>query len=493
MTTNYVAMDLGAESGRAVVGAFDGARLALRIVHRFPNRPVRVAGHLHWDALRLFDEIRNGLDLAAREYGEIASVGVDTWGVDYGLLDRTGALIGNPFHYRDHRTDEMMAQVFARIPRQDIFARTGIQFMKLNTLYQLAAAANTPALEAAQRLLMMPDLFNYWLSGEIAGEFTIATTTQFYDPRHRVWATDLLDGLGIPARILPPVIQPATRVGGLLAGHAEHPGLRRTQVIAPACHDTGSAIAAIPARSARFAYISSGTWSLLGAVVAEPVLTEAAYRFDFTNEGGVDGSFRLLKNITGLWLIQECRRAWMREGAELSYDTLVGLAAQARPFLASIDPDDPVFSAPDDMPRAIQDYCAASGQAIPEDRGAIVRVALESLALKYRATLDKLEAILGYRVEAIHVVGGGSQNRMLCQFSADACARPVFAGPVEATAIGNLMAQAIGNGDCASWAQARQIVQATFSPILYEPRETSPWETAYARAAAVFAARAAIS
>lgn len=488
MSTHYVAMDLGAESGRAVVGAFDGARLTLSIVHRFPNRPVRIAGHLHWDALRLFDEMRNGLDLAAREYGEIASVGVDTWGVDYGLLDRTGSLIGNPFHYRDHRTDETMAQVFARVPRQDIFARTGIQFMKLNTLYQLAAAAGTPALETAQRLLMMPDLFNYWLSGEIAGEFSIATTTQFYDPRQRAWATDLLDRLGLPSRILPPIIQPATRLGALITGHADPPGLRHTQVIAPASHDTGSAVAAIPAKGERFAYISSGTWSLLGAVVAEPILSEAAYRFDFTNEGGVDGSFRLLKNITGMWLVQECRRAWMREGAELSYDALVGLAAQARPFLAYIDPDDPVFSAPDDMPRAIQDYCAATGQAIPEDRGAIVRVALESLALKYRATLDKLEAILGYRVDAMHIVGGGSQNKMLCQFTADACGRPVHAGPVEATAIGNLMAQAIGNGDCASWSEARDIVRATFSPILYEPRETGPWETAYARAAAVFAA-----
>ena len=481
MTKNFVAIDLGAESGRAIVGRFDGAHLTLDVKHRFPNRPVRVAGHLHWDALRLFDEIQTGLQLAAKDGGAIASVGVDTWGVDFGLLDKNGALIGNPYHYRDHRTDGMMERVFARVSRAEVFDATGIQFMQLNTLYQFASMLNAPALDIAQTLLLMPDLLNYWLTGEKLGEFTIATTTQFYDSRRRAWATDMLAKLGLPTHILPRVISPTTKIGALLASLADQPGLRQTQVVAPACHDTGSAVAAVPARAEHYAYISSGTWSLMGTVVPEPIITDTTLDFNFTNEGGVDNTFRLLKNITGLWLVQECRRAWARAGDELSYDALVALAEQAQPFQAFVDPDHASLMNPADMPRAIQNFCATTGQTIPQDRGALVRVAFEGLALKYRATLEQLERILGYRLDAIHVVGGGSQNQLLCQFTADACARPVYAGPVEATALGNIMAQAIASGDCASWAQAREIVRATFPLKMYEPRQTDRWDAAYAR------------
>lgn len=478
---NFVAIDLGAESGRAVVGKLAGRQLSLMPIHRFLNRPVRVAGHLHWDALRLFDEIQTGLQLAAQQAGEIASVGVDTWGVDYGLLDKQGALIGNPYHYRDHRTDGMMEKVFEHVPREEIFGATGIQFMQLNTLFQLYAMRDSPVLDIADTLLMMPDLFNYWLTGEKLGEFTIATTTQFYNSRHRTWATELLGRLGLPWHMLPRIIPPATKIGGLLPSLAEALGLRDTYVIAPACHDTGSAVAAVPARIDQYAYISSGTWSLMGAVTPDAVITDMTRNFNFTNEGGVGGTFRLLKNIVGLWLVQECRRAWTRGGEELSYDAIVALAENAPPSQAFLDPDHASFLNPDDMPHAIATFCATTGQMIPRDRGTFVRVVLESLALKYRKTLEQLENILGYRLEAVHIVGGGSQNALLCQFTADACARPVYAGPVEATALGNVLAQASAIGEIASWDQAREIVRATFPPKTYEPHATGVWDDAYAR------------
>lgn len=483
MAKHFIAIDLGAETGRAVVGALQGERLSLHPVHRFANRPVRVAGHLHWDVLHLFDEIVNGLQSAARQFGEIASVGVDTWGVDFGLLDKNGALVGNPYHYRDHCTDGVMDQVFERVPRAEIFRTTGIQFMQLNTLYQLYAMrlAHSPALNVAHTLLMMPDLFNYWLTGDAVGEFTIATTTQFYDSRKRAWATELLQKLGLPSQILPRVIPPATPIGPLLASYADPTGLQHTQVIAPACHDTASAVAAVPAQQGRYAYISSGTWSLMGVVTTEPVLTDTTRDFNFTNEGGVGGTFRLLKNLTGLWLVQECRHAWAHDGNALDYDTMVALAERAVPFRAFVDPDHASFLGPDDMPQAIADFCANTGQAVPSDRGALLRTVFESLALKYRLTLEELETILGYRVEAIHIVGGGSQNALLCQFTADACARPVYAGPVEATALGNILAQALATGACASWAEAHDLVCAAFPPKIYGPRDTDAWDEAYDR------------
>jgi rhamnulokinase len=483
---NLVAIDLGAESGRAVVGKFEGRQLALHEVHRFRNGPVRVAGHLHWDVLRLFDEIQNGLQLAARQYGDVASLGVDTWGVDFGLLDRTGTLIGNPYHYRDHRTDGVMEQVFARVPRAQVFAATGIQFMQLNTLYQLYAMAGTPALEMAETLLMMPDLFNYWLTGEKVGEFTIATTTQFYDSRNNAWANDLLKRLGLPTQIMPRVIPSATIIGPRLPDLADQAGLKETQVVAPACHDTGSAVAAVPARSDQYAYISSGTWSLMGVVTPQPIITDMTRDFNFTNEGGVGGAIRLLKNITGLWLVQECRRAWARAGDELSYDVITAMAEQASPFRAFVDPDHSSFLNPEDMPQAICSYCDKTGQPVLCDRGVLVRIALESLACKYRLTLERLEKILapsGKRLEAIHIVGGGSQNQLLCQFTADVCGRPVYAGPVEATALGNVLAQAMAMGYCASWGEAREIVREAFPPKVYEPRDAqrAAWDEAYTR------------
>lgn len=481
MTLNILALDLGAESGRAMLGRFDGERLTLEEIHRFANGGVRVRGSLHWDALRLWSEIKQGLALAAPR--AVQSIGLDTWGVDFGLLDRADELIGNPFHYRDPRTDGMMDAAFRLVAREEIFEQTGIQFMPINTLYQLVAMrrAHSPALESAATLLMMPDLFNFWLTGRKAGEFTIASTSQCYDPRARRWAIPLLERLEIPTRIFPEIIPPATILGELAQSVADEVGLREVRVIAPACHDTAAAVAAVPANDPDYAYLSSGTWSLLGVETREPIITPASLTNNFTNEGGVAGTIRFLKNIMGLWLIQECRRAWTRAGELFSYDELTALANPARAFAALIDPDDARFLHPANMPAQIQAYCAETHQPIPTTHGEIARCIFESLALKYRWTLEHIEAMLGRRLNTLHIVGGGTQNKMLCQFTANATARPVITGPIEATASGNVLMQAIALGHLASVAEARQVVRASFPLVTYEPRETSAWDDAYAR------------
>ncbi|MEA3345223.1 MAG: rhamnulokinase family protein [Chloroflexota bacterium] len=480
----FLAFDLGAESGRAVVGLLAGDRLRLEEVHRFPNGPVRILDSLHWDVLRLWGGMKHGLRMYLQRFGpDLTSIGVDTWGVDFALLDRDDQLVGNPYHYRDSRTDGMMEEAFRRVPRREIFERTGIQFMQINTLYQLLAMAqsNSAQLESAEGLLMMPDLFNFWLTGRRACEFTEATTSQFYDPRADDWARGMLERLSIPTRILGEIVPPGTVLGPLLPSVADEVGLREVSVIAPACHDTGSAVAAVPAQGSDWAYLSSGTWSLMGVEVDEPVITPQSLEYNFTNEGGVRDTFRLLKNIMGLWLVQECRRAWAREGESYSYDELTQMAEQAEPFVALVDPDDPAFLHPMDMPAEIQASCARTGQPAPEDRGAIVRCALESLALTYRATLEKLEAMLNRRLEVIRIVGGGSQNQLLCQFTADATQRQVLAGPVEATAIGNVLMQALTLGEFSSLEEARGVVRRSFKMTRYEPGDPAPWEAAYER------------
>ncbi len=482
-TLRLAAVDLGASNGRVMRASFDGRRLSLAEAHRFANGPVRVLGSQHWDVLRLFAEIKHGLALAARPAG-LDGIGLDTWGVDFALLDRDDQLVGQPFHYRDARTDGMPERVFQRVPREEIFERTGIQFMPINTLYQLFAMveARAAALEAAQTLLLMPDLFNFWLSGRKAVEFTNATTTQMYDQRAGDWAWPLLERLGLPTRLLPPVATPATVLGPLLAGVAEELGVSAgVPVIAPACHDTGAAVAAVPAGEGRWAYISSGTWSLVGAEVAQPVITPQSLAGNFTNEGGVAGTVRLLKNVSGLWLMQECQRVWAERGAERSLAWLLAAAAAAPPFAALVDPDDPAFLHPADMPAALADYCARAGQPAPASEGALARGILESLALKYRWVLEKLESLLGYRLDTVHIVGGGAQNALLCQFTADATGRPVIAGPVEATALGNALAQAMALGEVASLAEARAIIRASFELQRYEPSGGAGWDEAYAK------------
>ena len=478
----FLAVDFGAESGRGVIGLLDDGRLRLEEVHRFPNGPVRVLDSLHWDPLRLLSEMKTAIARAAQA-GELQGIGVDTWGVDFGLLGRGDELLGNPHHYRDRRTDGMLEEAFRRVPREEVFARTGIQFMKINTLYQLLAmrVQGSPLLDAAETFLMMPDLFHFFLTGSKGVEFSIATTSQCYDPRARAWATGLLEKMGIPTGMLPQIIAPGTGIGPLLPSVAEETGAGAVPVIAPAGHDTGSAVAAGPPRRQDWCYIYSGTWSLRGIESPEPLVDERSLRYNFTNEGGVGGTIRFLKNIMGLWLVQECRRTWERQGRAYSYDELARAATDAPAFVSLLDPDDESFLAPGDMPAAIRAFCARTGQPQPDGVGATVRCCLESLALKYRWVLEKLEEIRGRRLETIHIVGGGSQNRLLDQLAADATGRPVVTGPVEATAIGNVLMQAIGRGYLGSLDDAREVVRRSFDVETFEPKPGAGWDDAYAR------------
>jgi rhamnulokinase len=483
---NYLAIDLGAESGRTIVGSLDDDHLALVETHRFANGPVRLPDGLHWDVLRLWSEIKTGVGISSTKFNQkLDSLGLDTWGVDFALLDKQGALLSNPFHYRDERTDGMLDAAFKRMSAADIFASTGIQFMQINTLYQLLAMSlqKSPLFDVAEKFVTIPDLFNYWLSGEITNEFTNTTTTQCFDPRRRDWAIPVLHAMGIPAHLFGPVTDSGTPIGTLLPRLAEETGASGVRIVVPACHDTGSAVVAVPALAGNqdFAWISSGTWSIMGAEVSEPHVDERALQYNFTNEGGVFGTWRLSKNIMGLWLVQECRRAWIHQGDELSYDEMTRLAAEAEPFLSVIDPDFEGFLHPGDMPSRIQKYCADTNQAVPQTKGQIMRIALEGIALKYRFVLERLEELTGKCLAPIHIIGGGTKNCLLNQFAADVTCRAVVAGPVEATAIGNILMQAIGLKHLGSLAEARNVVRTSFTPEVYEPQKAAGWDGAYIR------------
>jgi rhamnulokinase len=483
----YLAVDLGAESGRVVAGHFDGTRLRLEEIHRFSNGAVPVAGTLRWDVLRLWSEILTGLAKAAPSSGNAAvSVGVDTWGVDYVLLGRGGEMLGQPYHYRDPRTSGVMNSMFSRVPRREVFAATGLQFMPINTLYQLIAMQQTnPALLAqAERFLMMPDLFHWLLCGSQVVEFTNATTSQCLDASTRTWAFGLLRKFELPTSMFPEVVLPGTGLGKLRNDVAERCRLSRLEVVTPATHDTGSAVAAVPTDrtgTPNWAYISSGTWSLMGLELAAPTLTPRALELNMTNEGGIDGTWRLLKNIMGLWLVQECRRSFERQGKPLNYADLTRLAAEAKPFRALVDPDAAAFLAPADMPAEMARWCLSRGQSPPSSEGEFARTALESLALKYRMVLGGLEELAGSKVEIIHIVGGGSQNELLNQFTADACGLPVVAGPVEATALGNVLVQTRSSGALTTLAEMRSVVRASSVLKRYEPRERQAWNDAFGR------------
>ena len=473
--TRYLAFDLGAESGRAIAGTLDGGKLAVDELHRFPNTTVREGEALYWDTERLWNEIRRGIAVAAESNLALDGIGIDTWGVDYGLVGDDGQLVERPRHYRDPRTNGMMDQLFAVVPRSEVFGYTGIQFMQLNTLYQLYAAkvAGGDGLARARRLLNMPDLFNYRLTGEARSETTIASTTQFFNPANMTWATELLKRLSLPTEILGPVVQPGTLLGKTL--DAPH-----TPVYATAGHDTAAAVAAVPAQGGdNWCYISSGTWSLMGLEIPAPVINEDSLRLNYTNEVGVGGTIRLLKNIAGLWLLQECRRAWSLEGTEYDYETLTRMAAEARPFSAIIDPD--AFLEPGEMPSKIAAHCAARGQAAPATHGEYARTILESLALRYRQVLESLELLGKRKIEVIHIVGGGSRNMVLNQFVADCTGRRVIAGPSEATAIGNLLVQAIGAGELRNLDDVRAVVRASFAPVTIEPHPSADWDRAYSK------------
>jgi rhamnulokinase len=493
----YLGVDLGAESGRVIAGCWDGRRMRLEELHRFPNGPVAIADTLRWDILRLWSEIQTGLTLAGRRFGKaVVSVGVDTWGVDFALLSKSGELLGQPYNYRDPRTRGMVEQACQRVPRQEIFAATGVQFMELNTLYQLLALQqNSPELlAAAETLLTTPDYLNWCLSGARVSEFSIATTTQCFSPAKRDWAFDLLGKFNLPARIFPEIVTPGTRIGSLHQSLGERTGLGSIQVIAPAEHDTGSAVAAVPTAhtgKANWAYLSSGTWSLLGVEVKEAQLSPRTLELNMTNEGGVDSTFRLLKNIMGLWLVQQCKRAFEARGRSWDYAELVRVASEAPALRSLVDPNDERFLNPTDMPAAIQGYCKETGQPVPESEGALVRCALESLALKYQSVIGSLEELTGQKIEVIHVVGGGSQNNLLNQFTADACNRPVLAGPIEATVLGNVLVQARAAGEIQNLTDLRAIVRTSSDMREFMPDSgaSGAWEEACYRFSELVARR----
>lgn len=467
----FLAMDLGAESGRAILASFDGDRISsLEEIHRFSNAPIRVVGGLYWDALRIMGEVKRGLEQSVQVEGELASAGVDSWAVDFALLDHEGRLVSNPLHYRDARTEGMIERALERMPREEIYGATGIQFIRINTLYQLLSMGGSPLLEASDRLLLIPDLINYWLTGEAACEFTNATTTQLYNSKSRSWAEDIIEKMHIPLRIFPEVVPPGTLLGHLLPEVAEEVGGGTgLPVICVASHDTASAVIAVPAEAENFAYISSGTWSLVGLETPEPILTQEAMEANFTNEGGFGGTTRFLKNVMGLWLLQECRRSWINEGWDCSYDKLEHLAEETEKFGPLVDPDHPTFLVPGDMPSRIRRFCEATGQRPPNEPGQIARCVFESLALKYERVLLRACEIAGCHIDVIHVVGGGSQNELLCRLTAEATRRVVLAGPTEATALGNVMVQAHARDYVGSLEDIREVVRRSIVVDVYEP------------------------
>lgn len=476
-----LAVDLGAGSGRVLAGIYDGTRLELHELNRFPNDPVKEADGWHWNLEGLFAHIKQGIALAVRKYGEaVVSVGVDTWGVDYGLLDAEGKLLCAPFQYRDRRTQGMQEAAFRRMPRREIYQRTGIQFMFFNTLFQLLAE-ESKRLDKADRLLFLPDLIHYLFTGIGVNEKSIASTSQLLDPYTQTWERDLIQAMGLPEKIFSPPTNAGTVLGKLRSDLASDLGAKNLQVIAPAGHDTASAVVGVPAEEPEPVFLSSGTWSLMGRELSAPVISEASYQATFSNEGGVFGTTRFLKNIAGMWLLQECKRAWDAAGKSVSYDELERQARSSPPFTAFLDPDAVDFQAPADMPAAITAYCHRTGQPVPADAGAWTRVLFESLALKYRFVKESLARITGRPIDRIYLVGGGCKNQLLNQFTADALHCPVVAGPVEATSIGNVVMQLFALGEIRSLADGRALVRRSFETKIFEPNNTGAWDNAYAR------------
>ena len=474
-----LAFDFGASSGRAMLGRLEDGRIAMEEIHRFSNDPVTVGGRMYWDVLRLFFEIKAGITKAVAA-GGFDAISIDTWGVDYGLIGQSGRLLSNPRHYRDQRTAGMPEKVFRRVPKEELYALTGIQFSTINTLYQLAAdMEEDPELFAlADKMLMTPDLFGYLLTGEVHEEATIASTSNLFDPRTRDWHWDLIHRLGLPRRLFAPILQPGSVYGYLSDELCEELGCPKAPVIAVGAHDTASAVAAAPAEG-DFAYISCGTWSLFGTELPEPLINADSAAANFTNEGGFSGTVRFLKIISGLWLVQESRRQWRREGQEVSFAELEQEALEATPFVSYINVDDPAFATAGNTPARIREYCVRTGQPVPESRGEVMRCIYQSLAFTYRRTLEKLEQITGKRYARIHMIGGGIKDRLLCQMTADACGVEVLAGPVEATAMGNIGAALCAFGELKDLADLRRAVAASTDLQRYVPKDASAFANAY--------------
>ena len=483
MIKKHLAFDFGASGGRAILGVYENGKLTLTEIHRFLNEPVETNGTLHWDALRLFHELKQGL-LKAQQQGhtDIETIGIDTWGVDFGLLDKNGDLLGNPVHYRDGRTDGMIEKSFAVMPKEQQYAHCGLQFMQFNTLYQLMAVKrdSPEILDIAKQALFMPDLFNYFLTGARVCEQTIASTSALCNPATHDFDTDLMRTFSLRDDLFPKTVKPGTVTGHLRESIIKELGLKyNPAVISVAQHDTASAVMAVPADGEHFAYISSGTWSLLGTETSAPCLSDEAMSLNFTNEGGYDDTTRLLKNIMGLWIIQECKRQWDRAGDVYSFGELADMASKAQPLRCLIDPDDDLFMTPNAMVDRIGAYCEKTGQYVPKTHGEVARCVYESLAMKYRFALEGLEKITGIHMPVLHVVGGGCQNKALCQYTADAIGRDVIAGPIEATAIGNIVCQMIASGELADLKQGRAMIADSFETTVYHPADTAAWDAKY--------------
>lgn len=479
---NVLAMDFGASSGRGIVGSFDGEKLSLNEIHRFENRPAMLAGQYTWNLPSLYSEIVLSIGKAVQN-GGVASLGIDTWGVDYGYIDRNGHLLANPVHYRDTRTRDAREKFLSVLPWEKLYGITGIQDLAFNTVYQIYADVlkNPHIINSAEKLLFMPDLFNYFLTGVKATEYTIASTGALLDAEKRAFSTEILEKLGVSSELFAPIKQPSSYLGKLLPDIAELTGAKELDVINVASHDTASAVISVPAKDEDFIYISSGTWSLLGTETKTPVITPESLKYSFTNEGGADGTLRVLKNIAGLWLSQESRRQWMREGVKYSFDELAAMANSAEPRRFIIDPDDECFAPAGNMPKRIADYCEKTGQGRPDTPGQIIRCIFDSLALRYRWGVEKINEIKGGAAESINIVGGGTKEKDLCRLAADACGMPVYAGPTEATAIGNIASQLISSGHLSGISEAREVVRNSFEVEEYIPTlaDKNAWDEAY--------------
>jgi len=480
MTKRVLAFDFGASSGRAIIGCFDGDKITLEEVHRFSNDPVSVGGTVYWDVLRLFYEIKQGI-IKAKIAGGFDSIGIDTWGVDFGLIDSEGKLMENPVHYRDARTVGLVDEAFKTMPKEKLYGITGIQFMELNTLFQLISLKKYRPwmLERADKMLFMPDLFGYMLTGKMCAEYSIASTSQLIDLDKRTWSKEILDAFGIKESVFAPLVQPGTVLGELSKEVCEECGVDPVPVISVCGHDTQSAITSVPCEDGDFAFLSSGTWSLFGTELDKPIVNETSMNINITNEGGFDGSTGFLKNIIGLWLIQESRRQWKREGKEYSYADLEKLALAAEPFKCFIDPDAPEFVPHGNIPERVREFCRKTGQFIPETVGEIMRCIYESLAMKYRLTFEKLRECTERDYPVIHVIGGGTKDGLLCQMTANSCDRTVKAGPIEATVMGNVAVQLMSDGSVKNIGQARKIVADSSELKTFEPKDTDKWAGAY--------------
>jgi len=488
-TKQYIAVDLGAESGRVMLGTVCGPELKLKEIHRFGHGPVKQAGSLRWDFGNLFSNIKDGIAEAVKAADrQVCGIAVDSWGVDYGLIDENGDLIENPYHYRDSRTDEMMDKAFQIMGKRQLYDNTGIQFMQLNTVYQLLSAKTSRRglLEKASKLIFMADLVSYFLCGEVFAEYSLASTSQLMDMTTKHWSKEIFDKLKLPMELMPKVVAPGTVVGKLKDELAKEFGGEPVDIIAIGSHDTASAVAAVPASEKNWAYLSSGTWSVMGLEIPDAVINDETYKYQFTNEGGVGNTIRLLKNIMGLWIVQECRRQWQSEGDDLSYSQITQMAMDAEPFKAFVDPNDNSFFAPGGMLERINKYLADNGQSVIDDKGQIVRVVLEGLAMNYRWVIEKLEEISGSSIDVLHIVGGGIQNELLCQFAANATGKKVVTGPIEATASGNIIMQVIAKGQLESLEQAREVIAKSFQLKNYLPQDAQVWDEQYKKMDNVF-------